>query len=936
MTCTKGNAPLTEQASTGLESELTPPEGAIPGGKRLHFLATKVVPPRCEGLIARPRLLAVASQLSTKRLAVIKAPAGFGKTSLVATWLPELQRSGHTVAWLTIDPNDAEPATFVFYMCHALQRAREKVGLAAIALIRESFLIDPRAILSALINDLSDIDDEVFLFLEDYHWIGNEDVHEALAFFLRHAPSNCHVVLTTRTEPPLQIASLRAKNLLLEIDVAALRFDVEEVQEFVEAEGPGTLGPADLNLLREKTDGWPAALRIVTSTSLQSNQDFAQYVRDLSGIQRPIGAYLEELLDGLPRDMVQFMLRTAILDRLCVPLCEVVTGANADQEWLQCIGQRQLLLTPLDQEGYWFRYHPILAEYLAQRLEADLGNEIPGLHQRASLWYASQEMWTDAVQHAFAAGDAVRALGWIKNCAMPLVRKGDLFTLLGWQRLFPSGLVRGQPEVGLAVAWGLALAIRYDEALERVNEVERDIGSAEPPQNQDAFRAECDSVRSVVLALKDDTEAALTIAQHCLARLDDPWSVNVVSNIVRFGYLKRGDLKNFYATPWIPYSHEEDKRNVFASVYYRCIQGMAEAQQLRIVPAERCYLYALRLAEQHVGSNSVAAALPASLLARVRYEQGRLDEAESMLIDRMPLINAATMLDCVVSAYFVMAKIAIHRMNFELAHTLYERAENLGHSRGWGRLIAPAILEQMRLCLREGRIDEGNEHLHRLERLAAEYPTPTNCARSDIHRYAALARAGIASAQQRFDDAISILTALQHDLENVHNRHFALRVEMRIAILKFKAGQAAEALGSFGHIVAVFANAGIHRTILDEGAEVGPLLLAFQQTSARTSSSPVHQSFLSNLVEAWKARHEPEEGQPSQPSPAAGALTRRESDILKLVAVGLSNKEIAKDLAIAPETVKSHVKHIFTKLNVERRAQAVSRAQVLGLADAHR
>ena len=932
----QGNAPLTEPASRSSESEPTPSTGATPGGTRLHFLATKVVPPRCEGLIARPRLLAVASQLSTKRLAVIKAPAGFGKTSLVATWLPELQRSGHAVAWLTIDPNDDEPATFVCYMCYALKRVCEKVGLAAIDLVRESFLIDPRAILSALINDLSDVDDEVFLFLEDYHWINNEEVHEALAFFLRHAPSNCHVVLTTRTEPPLQIASLRAKNLLLEIDVAALRFDVEEIRVFVEAEGPGTLGTADLNLLRDKTNGWPAALRIVTSTSVQSNQDFAQYVRDLSRIQRPIGAYLGELFDGLPRDMVQFMLRTAILDRLCVPLCEVVTGANSDQEWLQCIGQRQLLLSPLDQEGYWFRYHPILAEYLAQRLEADLGNEIPGLHQRASLWYASQEMWTEAVQHAFAAGDAVRALGWIKNCAMPLVRKGDLFTLLGWQRLFPSGLVRGQPEVGLAVAWGLALAIRYDEALERVNEVERDIGAAEQPQNQDAFRAECDSIRSVVLALKDDTEAALTIAQDCLARLDDPWSINVVSNIVRFGFLKRGDLKKFYATPWIPYSHEEDRRNVFASVYYRCIQGMAEAQQLRIVPAERCYLYALRLAQQHVGSNSVAAAVPASLLARVRYEQGRLDEAESMLIDRMPLINAATMLDCVVSAYFVMAKIAIHRMNIELAHTLYERAENLGLSRGWGRLIAPAILSQMRLCLREGRIDEGVEHLHRVEQLALEYPAPSNCARSDIHRYVALARAGIASAQLRFDDAISILAPLQHDLENVHNRHFALRVEMRIAILKFKAGQAAEALGSFGHIVAVFATAGICRTILDEEAEVGPLLLAFQQTSARTSSSLEHRSFVSDLVEAWKTRHEPEEGQPSQPSPAAGALTRRESDILKLVAVGLSNKEIAKDLAIAPETVKSHVKHIFTKLNVERRAQAVSRAQILGVADAHR
>jgi LuxR family maltose regulon positive regulatory protein len=789
--------------------------------------------------------------------------------------------------------------------------------------------------LSTLINDLADVDDEVFLLLEDYHWISNQEIHEALAFFLRHAPSNCHLVLTTRTEPPLPLASLRAQNLLLEIDAPALRFDLEEIREFVEAEGPGTLGPSDVKLLRDKTDGWPAALRIVTSTSVQLNQEFTQYVRDLSGVQRSIGAYLGELLDGLPRDMVQFMLRTAILDRLCVPLCEVVTGANSGKEWLRSIEQRQLLLTPLDHEGHWFRYHPLLAEYLSQRLESELGNEIPGLHQRASLWYASQEMWTDAVQHALAAGDAVRALSWIKNCAMPLVKQGDLFTLLGWQRLFPSGLVRGQPEVGLAVAWGLALAIRYDETLERLNEIERDI-DANLTQDGEAVRYECDTIRSVALALKDDSEPALAIAQDCLSRSADPWSANVASNVVRFGHLKRGNLKEFYATPWIPYSLDEDKRNLFSSVYHRCIQGMAEVQQLRITPAERYYVYAQRLAEQHVGPNSIAAALPVSLLACIRYEQGRLDEAESMLIDRIPLINAGTMLDCVLSAYSVMVRIAVHRMDLETAHVLLEREENLGNTRGWARLSAAAVLERTRLCLREGRIAEGVEHLSRLENLAAKYPAPTNCAWSDIHRYAALGRAYTASAQGRFDDAISILAALQRDLENVHNRHFALRVEMRVATMKFRAEQVAEALGSFGHIVAVFAKAGIYQTILDEGAEVGPLLLAFQESSARTSSSLELQSFVSNLVAAWKSRHQPEEGQQSQPSPTAGALSRRESDILKLIADGLSNKEIARDLAIAPETVKSHVKHIFTKLNVERRAQAVSRAQTLGLADAHR
>jgi len=924
---------LTEPPSTGSASELPPPKGAILDRTQLHFLATKLVPPRYEGLIPRPRLLDMLSQLSGKRLAVIKAPAGFGKTSLAAAWSQELQQSGNAVGWLTIDPDDDEPATFIFYLCHALQRACDAVGAAAIDLIRESFLINPRAILSTLVNDLSEIDDEIYLTLEDYHWITNTEIHEALSYFLKHAPSHCHVVLTTRTEPAFALASLRAQNKLLEIDASALRFDLQETRNFIEVERPGTLVPSDLRLLHEKTEGWPAALRVVTSTSIQLDEDFGQYVRNLSGVQRPIGAYLEEMLDGLPRDMVQFMVRSAVLDRLCAPLCEVVTGANAGQELLRSIEQRQLLLVPLDQEGQWYRYHPLLAEYLSRRLESEMGNEIPGLHQRASLWYAAQELWTEAVQHALAAGDAVRALDWIKNCAMPLVKRGDLFTLLGWQRLFPIGLVRGQPEVGLAIAWGMALAVRYDESLALLSEIERDI-SADRSHDQETFRCECDTIRSVALALKDDSEAALTVAQECLSRSTDPWTANVAANVVRFGHLKRGDLREFYATPWIPYSVDEDRKNVLASVYYRCLQGMAEAQQLRIASADRYYLDALRLAEQHVGPNSVAAALPASLIARIRYEQGRLDEAESLLIYRMPLINAGALLDCVLSAYSVMARVAVHRMNVEWAHALLEGAENQGNARGWGRLSAAAILERARLFLHEGRIDEGVGCLKRLERLTAEYPAPTNCARSDIHRYAAFGRAYVASAEERFEDGISILNGLRHEFERVGNRHLALRVQTHTATVMFRAKQVAKALESFSDIVAVFARAGIYQPILDEGKEIGPLLAAFQDNAVRASGSRELKSYISDLDAAWKSRYESERQAPA--SPAAESLSPRERDILRLIAEGLSNKQIAKDLTIAPETVKSHIKHIFIKLNVEKRAQAVSRAQILGLAGIHR
>jgi len=199
---------MIEPHSMDSVSGRAPHKSSGAGGKQLQFLAAKVVPPRCPGLIERPRFLAVVSQLSGKRLAVLKGPAGFGKTSLAVAWLERLQQSGNAVAWFTIDSDDDEPATFFFYVSHALQRACEGVGAAALDLIQESFLINPRAIVSTLMNGLADVDDEVYLVLEDYHWVTNPEIHEAVAFFLRRAPSHCHVVLTTRTEPALPLASL--------------------------------------------------------------------------------------------------------------------------------------------------------------------------------------------------------------------------------------------------------------------------------------------------------------------------------------------------------------------------------------------------------------------------------------------------------------------------------------------------------------------------------------------------------------------------------------------------------------------------------------------------------------------------------------------------------------------------------------------------------
>ncbi|HEY1994500.1 MAG TPA: LuxR C-terminal-related transcriptional regulator [Edaphobacter sp.] len=898
--------------------------------KQPYLLSTKILLLRSvAGLIDRPRLLGLIAEIQAKQLTVIKAGAGFGKTSLALAWAKQLQQRGNSVTWLSLDSDDDEPTRFLFYVSHALRHACKSVGDAAISLILETSLVHPQTIVSMLINDLTDVDNDVYLFLDDYHSVTDPAIHHAVSFLLKHAPSHFHLVLTTRFEPPLSLAGLLAINQLLEIDPSALRFDLSETRQFIEHEKPGSLDASEVTILHAKTEGWPAVLRIVAAIASQSGQDLGPYVRNLSAALRPIGAYLAEMLDGLPQDMVRFMLRTAILDRLSATLCQAVTGVGASQDLLEALEAHQLLLTPVDQEGGWYRYHPLVAEHLRQRLEAQFGDEIPSLHRRAYRWYASHELWTEAVQHAIAADDTDQAISWIENCAMSLVKTGDLLTLLGWQRLFPTELMRGQVKVRLAIAWGMALAMRFEEALQLVAEIEQDVAK-EDLRKAEALRCECQTIGATAVALKDDSRTALSLAEACLERSADPWTANVASNVARFGHWKAGNLKGFYATPWIPFSLDEVKWNVFASVYRLCLQGLVEFQQLRLGVAERCFFDAMRQAEEYVGANSVAAALPASLISELHYEQGRIDEAETAIIDRIPLINAAGMLECALRAYIVLARISAARMNIDRAHALLEQAESLGYSRQWGRLIAAVLVERQRLCLVEGRVTEGSAYLDRLERLSVDYPAPARCAWTDIQRYTALARAQLASAENRFQDAIVILRTQHQEAEVVHNNYYALSLAMQLSAALLKANEPAEASRVFRRVLSAAAPAGICRTILDQELAVGTLLSSFQKDAPRSGQSPELLTYVQGLAGRWRELRIPEPAT-GPTSTFAAVLSPRELGILERIGHGQSNKEIARDLAIAPETVKSHVKNIFAKLAVERRAQAVSRAQSLGL-----
>jgi LuxR family maltose regulon positive regulatory protein len=483
--------------------------------------------------------------------------------------------------------------------------------------------------------------------------------------------------------------------------------------------------------------------------------------------------------------------------------------------------------------------------------------------------------------------------------------------------------------VSLAIAWGLALAMRFAEALALLTDIEQDLVS-DRTSPRDDIANECQVIRSVVFALQDDTSAALSLAEPCVHRPSaDPWNQNVSSNVVRLAHWKAGNLEAFYCVPWLPYSADDDQRNLLSHVYRVCFQGLVEFQQLRLDVAERYFLEALRQGEQYVGPQSTAAALPATLIAQIRYEQGRLEEAEAMVGDRLPVINATAMLECVQRTYFVLARVAVGHSNIERAYALLEQAGSLGYARHWGRLIAAAQLERTCLYLGEGRLTEASACLIHLDRLVSEYPAPARCAWSQIEDYRSLARAHVALAQGSPKDAVAVLRALGEGLLSARRHYFGVRVDTLLSVALLEAGEPIKAVEMLQNVVKLAAPAGVYRTILDSGPQIGLMLPRLRENVERKPESKQLLSYLDHLQLGWTTIYQP--GPAQAPRAIAESLTPRERGILGLIAEGQSNKEIARSLGIAPETVKSHVKNIFDKLSVEKRAQAIARAQSLGL-----
>lgn len=903
-------------------------------------LLTKLIPLRPPAdVIDRPRLRQQMASAGQVRLTLVVAPGGFGKSTLAAHWLSGWRALSWPVAWLSLDAEDDEPLRFVHYLAHAAHRLHPEVGLTVLSLLDNKLLTEPRALVTLLINDLAAKVGEAALVVDDYHWVQDPAVHELMAQFLTHVPDGLHLLIATRSQPPLPLGRLRALGQCLDVGTADLRFDAEETASFLAAAPAAPSNFQQVEMLQASTEGWPAALRIA-KRSRRLHPPAGQDTAAPAPAPWSFSFLLDDALSQLPAQTLAFMAQTAVLDRLEARVCNAVTGGSDAHEHLHRLVQGALLVELLDEPGHPLRYHDLLREHLLGPVAQRLGLDLYALHRRAAHWYAAQQQWADAVEHALSAGDSETGLAWLADSCLDMAQRGDLPTLLHWRRRFPEALMRGRTELQLALAWGLVLAMRTAEAAELIQQLE-DTADTLADGSARALRAQTQVLWAGVQAVSDLPLQALARLAGCDIRLLDDWTAESMTNVLRYSLWQTGrwqealdassgrplEAENPQSALWLIY-----REAICSRIWFECCNmGMAEEHARE----------AQRLYELHGTERSSFRAIGAPLLAMVLYEKGQFTEAESLIARTQELIDNSAMLDCVLLAALARARSARALGRGAQGHEILERGLAVGRLRGWPRIQGALLLERLEWLGREGRLEAAAACLAELAALEPGEPLPPDGTHADLPHSQGFGQALWACFEGRFAAACDRLTLLLQAAQGAGKTYRATVVGLWLAQAQSAHGQPAAAHATLEAALRQARAGGLRQTVLDAAGFV-------PNAEGQPPIAPLLRRFLAHprcdkALAAWiQSLLGP--AFPASPSGAAEAaaslaaaigahqpLTPRELEVLALAELGLSTKEIARRLSITPETVKTHFAKVFQKLEADNRAQAVRSARLLGL-----
>jgi LuxR family maltose regulon positive regulatory protein len=949
-------------------------ERRAPGASPL--LVTKITPPPLRpDATPRPRLIARLAEGVRSPLTLVHAPAGFGKTTLLTAWAhdfglaildfgstnplpnPQSPIQNRKFAWLSLDVGDNDPARFWTYVGAALDRVCPNVSAGAQALLLSPRPLPIDTVLTTLINELNERTEVITLILDDYHVITTQEIHDSLTFLLNHLPPTLRIVIATREEPPLPLARLRARHQLTELSTDALAFTHEETAAFLYDTMGIQLTKSDIVALEIRTEGWAAGLQMA-ALALQGRDDASAFIAGLRGSHRSILDYLiGEVFDRQPAAVRWFLLRTAILDRLSGPLCDAVLKTHeqpvfSDTEakdtsrvscrvMLERLHRAGLFLLPLDDERRWYRYHQLFADALRERLSVAESKLAPELHRRAAVWFDANGDTAEAIRHALATQDSEFVADLIERAAPTMVaQRGEIVTLRSWLDMLPDHEIRKRPQLCVFRALVVLLSgqmqwaeiwLQYAETI--TSEVAREVGSGAEKVDRAPMRrsaaGEITAVRAMLSDMAGDAPRTITLAREALDVLpkeDILWRTGLPITLGRALQLT-GDR----AAARAAYNHAVKasyaSQNYFAAIFGLCQLANVQMTEGRLRDVEATCNWALDLAQnaglQHLPYTGYAHLYLGLLL----YYRNDLAAAEQQLACAIACGQVGPQITVLRQAYFALAFVMHARHNIERAVECLREADDFTRPRYREQMVAQTAAYQARIALGQGHLG-----------VAAEWAQTCGVnPDEDIHaghemRYVVLAQT--LYAQGRLDDALRLLARLRRFAEVSGEQRLLVESMALEALTLCAGGESAQATQTLLQALELAEPEGDIRVFVDLGAPMADLLARIAQR--RISGAAFARRLLAAFGD-WKLEIGNNKGDTDQ-SPISNfqslqmeLLTPRELEVLRLLAAGCSNRDIAQRLVLAENTVKSYTKRLYAKLDVASRTQAIARGRELNL-----
>jgi LuxR family maltose regulon positive regulatory protein len=867
------------------------------------LLATKFfAPPRPAQDIARPLLTRRLDAGLARKLTLVCAAAGFGKSTLVSQWA---QDCPYPSAWLSLDADDRDPQRFLEYLLASLELVSQTVGAGLAASLKGSPPASAETVLTLLVNQLSTVPGKLVLVLDDYHLAASSGVNAALAFLIDHMPAQLHLVVVSREEPAIALGRLRVNGQLAEVRQQDLRFDVDEAAAFFHQDALLSLSRTQVRALEARTEGWISGLKLA-ALSLHKHQDPEQFIASFTGSHHFVRDYLmEEVLHQQPDDVQAFLLRTSVLDRLCGPLCDAVLQGHGGAHMLNQLDQAGLFIVPLDAERRWYRYHHLFSDLLRQRLGQS--EAAAPLHQRASQWYETQGLELEAFQQATLAKDLLGAMRLIAGNGMPLYFRGVTAPLVLWLSSLTPAALNSQPFLWVVFAWSLLFAGQPAQLEEKLAAAEAALHNAPPDAECTDMHGQIAILRAWLAVYRNDADVIYAQASRALALLNPQSRPARTAAHCALGvaHMFRGER----ARASVAFSQVIDAGLPCGNVMFSAVAATAlagiQVTQYQLHAAAATYRSALKM----IGDPGHVLGFEAHLgLAKIVYEWNALDEAETLALRCSELVDLAKS-QSEIGADLLRARLLFARGEQAQAEALLTRAQGPGHTGHLTDRQREAAELQVLQLLRRGEIQAAAG-------LAGAHQLPIGLARALL-------------AQGHSGQALQVMEGHRRTMESELRTQEALQAMLVEALIHQAMGQPDLALPLLRSCVVQAQPQGSVRLFVDEGAPMHRLLGQLRHEAGMASyvarlldafGTPVAQPAEDLALAAVTPSHLP-----------LGAFSPRELEILRLIQDGRSNQDIGERLFLSLSTVKWHNQNIFSKLDVQRRTEAVARARQLNL-----